>query len=125
MKMKNLFLATFFIAVTMSVQAKGPSEKKPISGVYGVCSSGTENAVKIELTINDDFTFHYFDNNNPSKILDVKGNWSMENNTIVLKDYTSAFSIHNKWKVDNNENCLKSRKGLEYTRLCHLKSNKK
>jgi hypothetical protein len=122
MKMKNLFVAMLVIFITMSIEAKGPSEKKPITGVYGVCGSGAESAAKIELTINDDFTFHYFDNCNPLKILDIKGNWALENKTIVLKDYTSDFSIHNKWKIDNNEKCLKSRKGLEYTRLCHLKS---
>ena len=108
------------IVTAISLEAKSPSEKKPMSGVYGVCSQGTESATKTELTINDDFTFHYFDNNNPSKVLDIKGTWSMDNKTIVLKDYTSAFSIHNKWKIDNNETCLKSRRGLEYIRLCHL-----
>jgi hypothetical protein len=121
MKRTNLFLAILVIVTTMSFKGK-PSEKKVKTGVYGVCNCGTESSAKIELTINDDLTFHYFDNYNPAKVIDIKGNWILDGNTILLKDYKSDFSIHNKWQIDNNEKCLRSRKGLEFTRLCHIKS---
>lgn len=109
------------VLTTMSFKDKNPLEKV-MTGAYGVCNCDTESGAKVELTINEDFTFHYYDNYNPSKIIDIKGNWALNENTLLLKDYKSDFSIHNKWTLDKNEKCLKSRKGLEWTRLCHVKS---
>ena len=101
-------------------------DKKPanslLKGAYGVCGCEANVVSKFELVLNEDFSFHYFDNYNPSKIIDVKGNWSLDGNTILLKDYSSDYSINTKWEIDKNEKCLKSRKGMLCTRLCHIKS---
>src|SRR5688572_27693992 len=118
---KTLTLLGVLVALTMSSFKEDPPSKKLNlkTGTYGVCTCETssENTAKVELTINDDNTFQYFDNSNPSKKIDIKGNWTITNNTIELKDYSSAVSIHNKWTIDENEKCLKSRKGLNFTRL--------
>lgn len=121
MKRTNLFLAMLVVFTAMSFKGKTPFEKVK-TGIYGICNCGTESSTKVELTINEDFTFHYFDNYNSEKPIDIKGNWTLSDNTILLKDYKSDFKIHNKWQIDNNEKCLKSRKGLDFTRLCHIKS---
>jgi hypothetical protein len=117
----KIIATVLVVFTTMSFSDKAPSEKV-MTGAYGVCNCGPESAAKVELTINDDFTFHYYDNNNPAKIIDVKGNWALNENVILLKDYKSAFAIRDKWTIDKNEKCLKSRKGMEWTRLCHIKS---
>lgn len=118
---RQLLLATLVILTIMSFKDKNPA-KKVKTGVYGVCNCGTENSSKVELTINEDFTFHYFDNFESEKIIDIKGKWSLSDNTIILNDFKSDFRIPDKWQIDNNEKCLKSRKGLAFNRLCHLKS---
>lgn len=121
MKSFQIFLATFLLIVIMSFKTESPA---PIvkTGIYGVCNCDDKSLSKVELTINEDFTFHYVDNFNPKKMIDLKGTWTLNENAILLKDYKSEFRIHDKWQIDNNEKCLKSRKGLEFTRLCYLKS---
>ncbi len=121
MKQAKLFLTILVVLATMSFGDKNPAEKVK-KGTYGACGCGETSSTKMELILNEDFTFHYFDNYNPSKIIDVKGNWSLNENTIILKDYKSDIVINNKWEMDANEKCLKSRKGLAFTRICHLKS---
>jgi hypothetical protein len=95
-------------------------------GSYGVCICEGSIAVTMntELLINDDFTFHYIDNSNQNKKIDVKGKWKRKGNIIYLLEYKSNFSIHSKWKIDKNEKCLKSRAGLNFRRLCHINSCK-
>lgn len=124
--MKNtLSILGVLVALTMmSFKNERPTNKIILkTGTYGICSCEniSENRLRVELILNEDNTFHYFDNSNTSKIIDVKGNWTLNNNSIQLKDYKSDISIHNLWKFDKNEKCLKSRKGLNITRLCHIK----
>src|SRR5687767_6857890 len=116
-KLIFLFALPALLAM-LSFKTEAP---KLLTGTYGVCScGGTQSTSKVELTLNEDKTFHYFDNTNPSKAVDIKGSWVLSGNTVILKDYQSAFPIHTKWRVDKNGKCLKSRKGLEFTRLCHI-----
>lgn len=92
------------------------------TGKYGVCTcdNGEENLKRFELIISEDNTFQYFDNTNSNNIIDLKGSWIREKNTIYLKNFSSDIEIHSKWIIDDNEKCLKSRKGLNFMRLCHL-----
>jgi hypothetical protein len=125
---KTLSILGLLVALTMmSFKGNHPAKKLTLkTGTYGVCSceNYSDNPTRVELIINEDNTFQYFDNSNPSKKIDIRGSWILNNNTILLKDYKSDFSIHNKWTIDENEKCLKSRKGLNTTRLCHIKSCK-
>jgi len=126
MKKTLSILGLLVVLTMMSFKGNHPAKKNLKTGTYGVCSceNFSDNSTRVELIINDDNTFRYFDNSNPSKTIDIKGSWTLNNNTILLKDYKSDFSIHNKWTIDENEKCLKSRKGLNITRLCHIKSCK-
>jgi len=125
---KALSILALLIALTMmSFKGNHPVKKLNLkTGAYGVCSceNTNDNVTRVELIINEDNTFSYFDNTNSSKIIDIKGSWALNDNTIILKGYKSDSSINNKWAIDKNEKCLKSRKGLEWTRLCHIKSCK-
>ncbi|TND08331.1 MAG: hypothetical protein FD123_2362 [Bacteroidetes bacterium] len=107
--------------VIMSFQGKQPLENVK-TGTYGVCNcdNSGEGSVQVELTINEDKTFRYVDNSNPAKKVDIQGNWTLQDNTILLKNYQPGLPVSNKWKID--EKCIKSRNGLVFTRLCHIKS---
>ncbi len=88
-----------------------------ISGIYG---DAGEKTVNIQLTISKDFSFHYIHNCNHKKPIDVRGTWILLNNTVILKDYKSDVSINDKWKIDKNSKCLKSRHGMEFLRICQV-----
>ncbi len=122
MKNLNRMLAAVTLMILLSFSPAEPKEKiTRTTGSYGVCSCEGKATV-IELSINEDFTFRYLNKNNPSEIIDVSGKWELKNNTIILKDYTSDFPIHEKWAIDKNEQCLKSRKGLYFMRLCNTEN---
>lgn len=119
--MKTVFI---FSALTLSMLLmsfngrREPGSTKTAAGVYGV---GTEALpFTFELSLNPDNTFHYVNNSVPGKAIDTKGTWEQKGNTITLSHYTSKFPIHTKWKVDGDQ-CLKSRKGMEFTRLCLIR----
>jgi hypothetical protein len=123
MKKLGIILGIVFIGLTIvSFKTNYASEKIIKPGIYGVCDceNSEANAEKVELSINKDFTFQYYDNSNPSAVIDVKGNWEMKDNSILLKDYTSGISIHNKWECDADGKCIRSRKGLEFIRLVNI-----
>ena len=94
-----------------------------VSGTYGVCdcAEAASEPMNFKLTLQDDHTFQYYRNDGPAHITNVNGKWEMKGNSILLKDYDTTVSIHNKWTFDKNEPCLKSKKGLEWTRLCKVK----
>jgi uncharacterized protein (DUF2147 family) len=88
-----------------------------IVGTYGVTEN---NPNKIELKLNADKTFTYKDFSNMEKQIDVTGNWELKNNTVLLKDYQSDFSFHNKWKIKNDGQIATARKGLTFYTLMKL-----
>ena len=95
-----------------------PAKSATAAGIYGVCSA-EKLPFTFEVSLNEDHTFHYVNNSVPGKAIDTKGIWEQKGNTITLSHYTSEFPINDKWKMDSYH-CLKSRKGLEFTRLCNI-----
>ena len=89
-----------------------------VPGTYGISAASTN----IVLRISADNKFHYTDATVRGEKLDIKGSWTRTGNTIVLKDYSSTRAIHYRWKIDADCNCLKSRKALEWRRLCMVKA---
>jgi hypothetical protein len=123
MKKTKILCSLLAIFTLMSFNRHKSHEKLQLkTGTYGVCTCGNSTESSVKLILNKDFTFHYTDNSYPGKKTDVKGNWVLNDNTVTLKDYTSDLSIHNKWTIDRNEKCLKSRKGLNFTRLCNVEA---
>ena len=105
---------TAFLFVFMSF-TKAPNAD--FIGTYGVSDS---NPNKIELTLNADQTFSYKDFSNAEKQIDVQGNWELKNNVVTLKNYTSDFSFHHKWKIKMDGKVAKSRKGMTFYTLVKL-----
>lgn len=113
---KSLLMITVVLAALSFTKVDTPSF---MTGTYGICHYEGQTTM-IELRLQDDFTFHYIDNTHPDNKIDLKGTWTRSDNTIHLQDYPSTHEIPNKWKIDKNELCLKTRKGFQFTRLCHL-----
>lgn len=127
MKKPGLILTLLITLIFMSFKFYPTSERiKFRTGVYSICncSSLPTDSLKTVLSFNDNFTFYYLDKTNPGKIIDVKGKWNQEGNIITLTDFNSEIAIQSKWTIDENEKCLRSRKGLNFTRLCNLEACK-
>jgi hypothetical protein len=120
-KMNNLMLV-LLVGFTAYSFTDRQDSTKVIIGTYGICDGDEDAAPVFELTINEDFTFRYVRQDAPGDAIDVSGKWTRSGNTILLIDYREDVSIHDKWKVD--EQCLKSKKGFEWTRLCQVKNCK-
>lgn len=118
MKLSVFFSAFVCVLLLSSFNGhKHPAKSVSAVGVYGVSSELLP--FTFELSLNADNTFHYVNNSVPGKAIDTKGIWEQKGNTITLSHYTSEFPINDKWKIDSYH-CLKSRKGLEFTRLCNI-----
>ncbi len=93
---------------------------------YGTC--GCEGALsaasQVELTLHPDYTFHYINASDPAQKLDLTGNWVMQGKKVVLHLDGVETSFHNSWKLDKNQSCIVSRKGLNFVRLCNVKACK-
>ncbi|MGL4597342.1 MAG: hypothetical protein ACRCYO_07440 [Bacteroidia bacterium] len=125
MRTKITILTLFIALAFMSFTSRKPSEKSAFTtGTFSTCScdSSSINSLTFGLTLNDDNTFHYFNYSNPSNKIDVKGNWFLKKNTVLLKDYPTNASLENKWVIDKSGKCLKSKTGLSFTRLCNTKA---
>ncbi|MFT7344792.1 MAG: hypothetical protein ACI9XP_001381 [Lentimonas sp.] len=104
MKKYQLLYVCCISMLALSFNFKPTAEVKP--GTYGTDSS-------MNLVLNSDFTFEY---SNTGEI--TKGNWERQNNKIVLKNYPSANKLPDVWSMDKDSECLKSKKGLMFIRLC-------
>jgi len=115
--MKKLALFASLV-LTLAIFGKN-SPHKLVTGTYGVCSFAglDENAYKIEITLNDDHSFRYIDNT-AKKPINTKGTWEMKGNAVILTEIASKSKMIKKWMIDDY--CLRSRKGLCWTRICHL-----
>lgn len=88
--------------------------EKNIVGKYG-------EANMLELTVNDDHTFHYIQFKNNNKI-EVKGKWTLTNNILNLVDESNEKRLLNNWTIENNGGSLKTKKRLTtYTIVKHCK----
>ena len=119
--MGNRLLPGMLVVLTVLSFTDKTTSIKSLIGTYGICDCVDLKPMKFNVTFNGDHTFHYFKNDDPTKVIHVNGTWEMKGNSILLKDYDTTISIHDKWTFDKSEQCLKSRKGFEWTRLCQVK----
>ncbi len=105
----------------MLMSARNTTESATAAGTYGVCGCvpSTNSTAAFELTLNEDGNFHYIDQSSSSKI-DITGKWQSEGKSIQLTGFSEELKIHDKWRIDKEGNCIQSRKGLEFVRLCNL-----
>lgn len=117
--MKYLFISLLFIC---SQTFAGEPKINPTQGTYssGQKSAQPTNGHKsvLELKLNDDNTFVYYNETNSKKIVEVKGTWEIQDKYIVLKSTSNTSDYPNKWKLDQSYSCIKARKGMEFIRIC-------
>jgi hypothetical protein len=93
--------------------------EKPSSfvGTYGV--SVTE-ASMIQLIIHPDQTFEYFDQSIPNEPIHRAGSWAAKGDKVILTDNSSDQAFRDVWTFTENGQIAKSRKGLNFYRLCKI-----
>lgn len=124
------FQATLFLLALLGGMAfsGGPEKDGTISEAvtYSVC--GCEGAVSagasVALTLQPDHTFQYLNASDPAHKLELKGQWVMHGKKVDLQADDAAVSFHKSWKLDKNQSCIVSRKGLNFMRLCDVKACK-
>jgi hypothetical protein len=72
----------------------------------------------IQLKLNEDQTFVFFDKSDSAKQIMAEGKYLLKGQKILLYDYSSNERIASKWFIDKRYSCIKSRKGLQLTRIC-------
>lgn len=115
--MQKIIKTLLFTAFLLGLMSFTTATNADVIGTYGV---GADNPNTIELVLNADNTFTYKDFSDAQKPIDVQGNWEIKRDVIVLKNYTSNFSFHNKWKIKMDGKVAKSRKGMTFYRLVKL-----
>jgi hypothetical protein len=120
MKTFKILIGILVLATIFSFKTKQKLNIKAVAGTYGVCSYQISGKTILSLSLNQDKTFQFIDKTNPKKAIDVSGNYELNNNQIVLKNYKTTYQFHTKWKIDSNTKCIKARKGLTFYRLCNV-----
>lgn len=109
-------LITFFLAaVTFSIFAAFTSPLTDgLNVTYGVSE---DNQSQIELRLNKDFTFTYQDLSNSSMKIVVEGTYRIKDKKVLLSANNNEVKFHDKWKITNDGDAAKSRKGLAFYTL--------
>lgn len=92
------------------------------TGTYGVCgcAPAAANGPAISLSLDEGGSFRYVNGTDPAEPIDVTGRWEMAKEKVTL--WSASGAVVGTWSMDKNTNCLRSRKGLLFTRLCHLEA---
>ncbi|MBK9613958.1 hypothetical protein [Candidatus Amarobacter glycogenicus] len=72
----SAFLAILTVVLLTSSFTNEQYPDKMVPGIYGICNMENGAGAKIELSVNDDHTFHYYNSFDKTKIIDVKGKWT-------------------------------------------------
>jgi hypothetical protein len=112
--MKKIILTPFILIILLTLFSFTTPNELDFVGTYGVSEN---DPASIELTLNKNKTFTYMDLSNPNEQLNVTGDWEVKNNKILLKNYTSEFAFHTKWKILKEGMVAKSRKGMTFYTL--------
>ncbi len=123
MKTSYVFATVSLSLMLLSFTPPGsPSAPALRTGTYGVCGCETPTATgpNISLALNNDQSFHYVNGTDRDELVDVTGSWEIKKDKVILR--TSSNEEFATWSVDKNTSCLRTRKGLLFSRLCHLEA---
>lgn len=116
--MKNSIFILFAIIISGMLTSFVLTDNIEFSSSYSFTRSGDSEPL-INLKLHDDMTFDFTDNSNPGKSIKASGKYELDGRKIKLFDYTTNYPIADTWKKDKKYDCIKSRKALEFTRICH------
>jgi hypothetical protein len=105
--------------MAVSILSYATDKPKAPAGSFGTCSCNGNNRI-IELKLNDDATFNYADNSDPSHVKQITGTWLMKSGKMLLTSSDGNKSFHRKWKYTKDGKCIKSRYKMNFRRICVL-----
>ncbi len=117
--MTSLRLLAFAVPAA-ALFAFTPPEAPTAEGTYGVCGCGTAPTPDLSLTLRPDGTFRYKNGEDPARPEEVSGTWRQEGRKLTLFDGTGAVVAH--WSLDKQGPCIRTRRGMLFTRLCRLQA---
>lgn len=113
---KSIKLSVFFLAITI-LSSFTSIRSHEVAGIYGTSDADPS---QIKLTLNFDNTFQYQDFSNPEKKIISEGKWTSKGNQVHLHPVNVDQHFHSEWKISEDGQVAKSRKGLSFYRLCKL-----
>ena len=103
----------FIISILLLLYSFKSDPEDSISGSYGVAE---DDPSAILLTLNKDHSFSYRDYSHPEKKIETNGRWEYKRGKVILKDYESEYTFHDKWKIKEGR-IARSRKLLSFYTL--------
>jgi hypothetical protein len=107
----TLLTLVFILSTTIASADEG------ISTTFGVHKEGLST---VKLTLNKDLTFSYIDRSVSSNPIVVTGTYTIDKGKVKLTSKDSEKSFHSVWKIKEDGNVAKARKGLCFYRLVKL-----
>lgn len=125
--MRTCSMKTFFIknalqllglllllSTSLAFSSKGDAN---FYGTYGV---STVDPSQIKLQILENHTFVFQDYSQAKHPVRVSGTWTLKGRKVVLTGKDNQNDFHRVWTFENNAQVAKSRKGLNFWRLCKI-----
>lgn len=111
--------ALFLLAAAVAVSATPLPDAEVSTGTYGVCGADDAfNSAHLALVLNGDGTFHYVNDLDREKHVDVRGHWKVRGRQVELQAETPNGMWRERYTLDRGNPCLRSRQGLLFSRLC-------
>lgn len=115
--MKKLKLIAIVALAAVAFQGTEKSTSVTVvPGIYGVNAGYSE----VKVRLNEDKSFRYTDRT-VKPCIDITGIWKQEGGKVRLETQGREIKIFDTWKLDEDCDCIKSRKGLTWRRLCLVK----
>jgi hypothetical protein len=114
----TIFKWLFLLAIPLCLGAAFTNPSP--AGTYSVYKDDAQQQILEQLILRPDNTFSYIDHSNPSKMLDISGQWTYHKGAIHLNAGNEKPSFRNKWRFNAKKLSIYSRKGLEFRRLCQV-----
>jgi hypothetical protein len=118
--MKNLF---FLLALSWALTSYiSESESSFKAGVFSACTCADNQAYKSQIKVSfmADNQFEIIDTRNPSVVATTVGTWEISKKQHIQLFPKNEMNFSDKWKLEKDGTCIKSRKGLNWIRLCNI-----
>lgn len=116
-KIQNMKSIIKFSLVLLTITICFAFASKNNDGINATFGVSAEDPSQIELKLNKDYTFFYQDFSIPSEKIEVQGTYQIEKNKIQLMSESEEVDFHDQWKIVENGEAAKSRKGLTFYTL--------
>lgn len=121
--MRPLFPLLAIVLFCSTANAQSNPIEKSFNKKYLFETQQGSNTLKIELALNEDNTFNFYDNTNINKVVDISGVYKIKGNKIHLMEYTTSYPVAKVWRMKKNGNVACSRNRFVFTRICSSNFN--